>query len=314
MLEKTDPSEPMAFQILLLTFIMLLFAPGEAFAWGIGFHLHIGSQILADIDQIAPRLAPLLQTFPNDYLYGCISADITLGKKFTHYLRHCHSWRVAKQLIAAADNEPRKACAYGYLSHLAMDTIAHAYYVPYKMIRTFNSMTLKHAYWEMRLEADIRPEIWELARSIARRDFSDNDTMLRGIIADTIFSFGTNKRLFNSLLLLNRLQQWQKMLRSINNNSKWIITPEDREEYFSLARQVTTSVLAEMEQSRYWRADPAGERALQAAGTIRKNLNLLWLDGKLPEKEAERIVSDLKPRFREAITAPDQLLELLSII
>lgn len=304
----------MAFQIILLTFIMLLLSPGDALAWGIGFHLHIGSQILANIEQIAPCLAPLLQSFPNDYLYGCISADITLGKKFTHYLRHCHSWRVAKQLIAAADNEPRKACAYGYLSHLAMDTIAHSYFVPYKMIRTFNSMTLKHAYWEMRLEADIRPEIWELARSIARRDFSDNDTMLRGIIADTIFSFGTNKRLFNSLLLLNRLQQWQKMLRSINNNSKWIITPEDREEYFSLARQVTASVLAELEQSRYWRADPAGERALQAAGTIRKNLNLLWLDGKLPEKEAERIIAELKPRFREAITAPDQLLELLSII
>jgi hypothetical protein len=302
----------MAFQILLLTLILLLLSPGVALAWGIGFHLHVGSQILANIEQIAPHLAILLQNFPDDYLYGCISADITLGKKFTHYLRHCHSWRVARQLLAAADNEPRQACAYGYLSHLAMDTIAHSYFVPFKTIRTFNSMTLKHAYWEMRLEADIGSDIWELARSIARRDFSDNDAMLRSIIADTIFSFGTNKRLFNSLLLLNHLQQWQKMLRSINNKSRWVILPEDREEYFSLSRQVAESVLAEMDQSRFWKADPAGERALQAAGMIRKNLNLLWLDGKLPEVEAERIIRDLKPRFRDAITAPDQLLELLS--
>lgn len=302
----------MAFQILLLTLILLLLSPAVALAWGIGFHLHVGSQILANIEQIAPHLAILLQSFPDDYLYGCISADITLGKKFTHYLRHCHSWRVARQLLAAADNEPRQACAYGYLSHLAMDTIAHSYFVPYKTIRTFNSMTLKHAYWEMRLEADIGSDIWELARSIAHRDFSDNDAMLRSIIADTIFSFGTNKRLFNSLLLLNHLQQWQKMLRSINNKSRWVILPEDREEYFSLSRQVAESVLAEMDQSRFWKADPAGERALQAAGMIRKNLNLLWLDGKLPEVEAERIIRDLKPRFRDAITAPDQLLELLS--
>jgi antitoxin component of MazEF toxin-antitoxin module len=307
-----DLSKPMAFHIIVLAFTILLCSPGEALAWGIGFHLQIGSQILANIERIAPHLASLLQAFPNDYLYGCISADITLGKKFTHYLRHCHSWRVARQLIRAADTDPRKACAYGYLSHLAMDTVAHAYFVPYKTVRTFNSMTLKHACWEMRLEAEINPEIWSLARSIARKDFSSNDAMLRSIIADTLFSFGTNKRLFNSLLLLNHLQQWQKMLRSINNNSKWVISPADREEYFTLARQVTESILAEMEQSRFWKADPAGERALYAAGMIRKNLNLLWLDGKLSKDEAERIVSDLKPRFREAITAPDQLLELLS--
>jgi len=302
----------MAFQILLLTITLLLISPGDALAWGIGFHLHIGSQVLANIDQVAPQLAALLQAFPNDYLYGCISADITLGKKFTHYLRHCHSWRIARQLIAAADSDSRKACAYGYLSHLAMDTIAHSYYVPFKMVRTFNSLTLKHAYWEMRLEAEISPAIWALARSIARRDFSDNDIMLRSIIADTIFSFGTNKRLFNSLLLLNRLQQWQKMLRSINRNSKWVITPDDRDEYFTLSRQVTESVLAELDQSRFWKADPAGERALQAARMIRKNLNLLWLDGKMSAAEAERIIYDMKPRFRDAITAPDQLLELLS--
>ena len=45
---------------------------------------------------------------------------------------------------------------------------------------------------------------------------------------------------------------------------------------------------------------------------IRKNLNLLWLDGKLPEAEAEAILAELEPRFREGITQPDRLLELLS--
>lgn len=302
----------MAFFILITTLILLLASPASAYAWGLGFHLQVGSQILADIEQIAPHLATLLQAYPNDYLYGCVSADITLGKKFTHYLRHCHSWRVARQLIAAAETDSRKACAYGYISHLAMDTIAHSYFVPFKMIRTFNSMTLGHAYWEMRLEAEIDPEIWQLARQIGRGDFRDNDVMLRSIIADTIFSFGTNKKLFNSLLLLNRLQQWQKMLRSLNRNSKWVISTEDREEYFQLARLVAEDILAHMEQSRYWKADPAGERALESAKMIRKNLNLLWLDGKLPEAEAERIIAEMKPRFREAITAPDQLLELLS--
>ncbi|HEY7746531.1 MAG TPA: hypothetical protein VIA07_09345, partial [Desulfuromonadales bacterium] len=121
-----------------------------------------------------------------------------------------------------------------------------------------------------------------------------------------------NKRLFNSLMLLNRLQQWQKMLRSLSNASKWTLEEEDRKEYMALAQQAAMSVLAQMEQSPYWKADPTGERALGAAQMIRKNLNLLWLDGKLPAAEAETILLDLRSRFREGLTRPEELLALLS--
>jgi len=298
--------------VFILLIAILLLAPGDAHAWGIGFHLQVGQTLLGQIGQIAPQLAACVQTCPQDFLYGCISADITLGKKHTHYLQHCHSWRVAHRVIAAADSESRRACAYGYLCHLAMDTVAHSYFVPFKMIRTFNTLALKHAYWEMRVEAEIDPGIWALARSIGRQDFSDNDLMLRGVIADTIFSFGTNKKLFNSLLLLNRLQQWQKMLRSLNRNSKWVIAAEDLQEYFQLAHEAAAGILGGDPACPYWKADPAGERALHAAGLIRRNLHLLWLDGKLPPAEAEAMLAEIKPRFRAGITAPDNLLELLS--
>lgn len=300
----------MAVSILLIAILLLV--PSHAYAWGIGFHLQVGQSLLENINQIAPQLAACLQAFPQDFLYGCISADITLGKKHTHYLQHCHSWRVARQVIAAADSDSRRACAYGYLSHLAMDTIAHSYFVPYKMMRTFNTLALKHTYWEMRIEAEIDPKIWAMARTIGRKEFSDNDRMLRGVIADTIFSFGTNKKLFNSLLLLNRLQQWQKMLRSLNRNSKWTIAEADLQEYFQLAREAASSILGGDPQSPYWKADPAGERALHVAGMIRRNLYLLWLDGKLPPAEADALLAELKPQFRAGITAPDSLLELLS--
>lgn len=301
----------MAPLIIGLTLLLVAF-PSDSWAWGIGFHLQVGSLVLERIGQVAPHLQALLAANPQDYLYGCISADITLGKKFTHYLQHCHSWRVAKQVLDAARNDSQKACAYGYISHLAMDTVAHSYFVPYKLVRTFNTVMLKHTYWEMRVEGSINPEIWTLARTIARKNFDDNDTMLRSVIADTIFSFGTNKRIFNSLLLLSRLQHWQKMIRSIGNNSRWEMTEQDLEEYFVLAQTITESILAKMDQSPYWKADPAGERALNAAKMIRKNLNLLWLDGKLPESEAEQVLLELKPRFRDGITCPERLLEMLS--
>jgi len=306
-----NPGTFMAPLIICLT-LLLVALPSHGWAWGIGFHLQVGSQVLERIGQVAPHLQALLAAFPEDYLYGCIAADITLGKKFTHYLQHCHSWRVARQLINRADGDAQQACAYGYLSHLAMDTVAHSYFVPYKMVRTFNTVLMKHTYWEMRIEGTIDPEIWSLARTIARRDFTENDALLRSVIANTLFSFGTNKRIFNSLLLLSRLQHWQKMIRSLGRNSRWEVSEEDRSEYFSLARTTTESILSKMEQSPYWKADPAGERALNAAKMIRKNLNLLWLDGKLSETDAERLLAELKPRFREGITSPERLLEMLS--
>jgi len=190
--------------------------------------------------------------------------------------------------------------------------MAHSYFVPFKLMRTYNTLLLKHAYWEMRFEAHVSPEIWPLARSIGRKDFSDNDTLMRGVLSNTIFSFGTNKRLFNSLLLLTRLQQYQKVLRSLAKTSKWAITEEDQKEYLGMTCEATLSFLQDIDNSPFCKADPTGERALNTAGMIRKNLNTLWLDGKLGEREAEEMLGVIKIRLKEGICQPDDLLTLLS--
>lgn len=295
-----------------ITALFFLFFPGEALAWGIGVHLQLGSRILENLGILKPELQSLLRAFPHDYLYGCISADITLGKKFTHYIQHCHSWRVGFRVFEAAQTPPQKACAYGYLAHLAADSVAHSYFVPFKMVRTFNTSLLKHAYWELRVEACVDPQIWKLARSIAGRKFPENDAMMRSVLSDTLFSFATNKRLFNSLLLLNRLEHWQKMIRTISTASKWSLPTENLKEYLALSGDAVASVLTDIETSPYLTADPTGERALNAAKMIRKNLNLLWLDGKLLEDDANLILHDLRFRFRRGITNPDHLLEMSS--
>ncbi len=296
----------------IVTFLGVLLFPSDTWAWGIGVHLQSGAWILDNLTLLPESLRVLLAAYPDDYLYGCISADITLGKKYTHYLKHCHSWRIGRQILKAARTESQQACAYGYLSHLAADTIAHSYFVPYKLIRTYNTFLLKHTYWEMRFEAHIDPKTWPLARAIGRKNFSDNDMMLRSVLADTIFSFRTNKRLFNSLLLLNRLQQYQKMLRSLAKTSKWSISAEDQKEYLELTRNATLSMLQDLDESPYLNADPTGERALNAAGMIRKNLRTLWLNSKLNEADANLMLDVIKVRLREGICQPNDLLALLS--
>ena len=229
--------------------IISLLIPTNALAWGMGVHLQIGSHILENLQLLAPAMQELLQRYPHDYLYGCISADITLGKKYTHYLNHCHSWRMGEKILASARTDPQRACALGYLGHLAADTVAHSYYVPFQLVRTFNTLMLKHTYWEVRFESLVQRDIWTLARVIARKDFSENDAMMRSVLSDTLFSFGTNKRLFNSLMLLSRLQQWQKMLRSMAESSKWTLEVEERREYLELAIEATLSIFNEREES-----------------------------------------------------------------
>jgi len=102
------------------------------------------------------------------------------------------------------------------------------------------------------------------------------------------------------------------LIQSMNQSSKWSLEEEDQAEYLDLAREIAESILHDLDRSPFWQGDPTGERALNAARMIRKNLNLLWIDGKLPAREAAIILQDLKPRFRESMVCPDQLLELLS--
>jgi len=300
---------------LLLFLLVLLFIPADAFAWGAGVHLSLGLRLLADPEALSPALQALLATYPFDFLYGCIAADITLGKKHTHHLDHCHNWRIGKKLLEQSRHESpaSEACAYGYLAHLAADTIAHNYFVPYKLAMTYNTIVLNHAYWEIRADLGVRDETWETAQELAKRDNRQHDKMLNKILADTIFSFRTNKQIFNSMMLITRLQQWHNLIDTIARRSKWPFDEEEHREYMQMALEATNGILGDSD-SPYWNADPTGDRALTAADLIRKNMNHLWLEGKLHPDDSALILKELRQRFKLGITNPDEILPLFTVI
>lgn len=295
--------------LVILTFLLM---PHEAFAWGAGIHLQLGSAVLGNLRAIRPDIASLISAYPYDFLYGCLAADITIGKKFTHYLLHCHRWRIGMKVLDSAEMPPQKACAYGYLAHLAADTVAHNYFVPHKIMCTFPTLTLKHAYWEMRFDHFVDRETWEMGKKVSLENYRSNDALLRRVLSDTIFSFGTNKRIFNSILLVTRLEKWQQVLRTLDNNSRFALEELDREEYLSLAQEATFDILTRMEDSVYFTADPTGERALATAEVVRKNLRLLYRSGKISKEEAFEQVHEMKGNLRNAICDPVHLLQIMS--
>lgn len=295
--------------------LSLVSIPEAAHAWGAGVHLGTGLRILSAPELLPLALQTLLTTYPMDYLYGCIAADITLGKKYTHHLEHCHNWRVGNKILdrGRKTSPEAEACAYGYLSHLAADTIAHNYFVPYKLAMTYNTALLNHAYWEIRADIGVKKETWNIAHKLAKRDNRKLDKVLSGSLSDTIFSFGTNKQIFNSMMMISRLKRWQKMIETLAARSKWPFDRVEHEEYMTLAHEATLSILSE-DNSPYWNADPTGDRALTAAGLIRKNLNLLWLEGKLRQEDSELILKELRNRFKLGITNPDEILPLFTVV
>lgn len=294
----------------LIIAVAYLLIPDQAQAWGGGVHLQLGVSVLDNLSALSPELAALLAANPRDFLYGCISADITLGKKFTHTMLNCHRWRIGQKVLQSARTDSERACAYGYLCHLTADVIAHNYFVPYKIMRSFATVTMKHAYWEMRFETFVPKEIWDTAQDVCRTDQRANDALMRRVVSSTIFSFGTNKRIFNSIMLLTRLEKWQKVMQTLSDNSRYVLLESDRDEYLTLSEEAVYGFLQHPQDSEWLLADPTGERALAMAEAVRKNLRLLYKNGRMTKAEGLEQVEGLREKLRQALHRPELLQEV----
>jgi hypothetical protein len=298
--------------LILCTALIALLIPDSAWAWGGGMHLQVGLHVLDNLSLVNPAVAAVLTSHPRDFLYGCISADITLGKKYTHYLLHCHRWGIGRKVLQKAQSEAEQACAYGYLCHLAADIVAHNCFVPYKIMQSFSTVTMKHTYWEMRFETFVEKPVWDLAKEICKADQRSNDTLLRNVLTPTIFSFGLNKRIFNSIMLLSRLERWQRVMQTLSDNSRFILSDEERKEYFDLTIEMVYDFLLHPEDSELLMNDPTGERALTIAEAIRKNLRLLYKNGKITKADGVEQVDSIKVKLQKALHNPQLLDQLYS--
>lgn len=297
----------MLFLIIAIAAILL---PTEAQAWGGGIHLQLGVQALANLDLLTGDVAALLAAHPKDFLYGCLAPDITVGKKYTHYLLNCHRWGIGRTLLKEAETDHQRACAYGYLCHLAADAVAHNYFVPYKIIRSFAAITMKHAYWEMRFEGFVEKDIWKKAHAVCRADQRGNDILLRSVLTTTIFSFGTNKRIFNSIMVMARMERLQKILHTFSSKSRYQLAEADRDEYMELAREAILDFLQHPEDSKFLKVDPTGERALAAADALRKSLRLRYKSGFMSKAEGFEEVETLRSTLRKSLHKPELLKKL----
>lgn len=183
--------------ILVISFLLV---PAAAFAWGPLTHIYLGNELFSLGALLPAGILEIIRRYRKDFLYGNIMADIIIGKKYLPDEKCSHSWEVGFDLLNAARTEQQKAFVYGYLGHLAADTVAHNSY-------TVDRKNLGHTLLEMKADSIIDKKYWVQAMSIDRKTQMRNDLFLENSLERFLFSFKTNKRIFKGMVFFSVINQ-----------------------------------------------------------------------------------------------------------
>lgn len=284
--------------------LVLLALPDAAHAWTPGTHIYLGESVLSSLPQLPAVVADLLRAYPFDFLYGNIAADSSIAKHYAPLGRHCHYWHVGQEIHDLAGSDALRAFGLGYLSHLAADTVAHNYFVPRQLMITSSTAAVGHSYWETRVETHLGDAYARSAREVILLSHADADAHLDRIIAPTIFSVRTNRRLFRGMVRLTESPSWQRATQVAREYSRWPLTDEDVERHLGLSFDYMMGFLGSA-ASPALQLDPSGERPLKTAKELRR---------RVLRDTGRRNPSRLESAAQEHFGLPDQPLVFWSRI
>lgn len=183
----------MFFVVLLFGFILI---PSAVFAWGPLTHMYLGNELLSCAPLIPAGILALIKKHKQDFLYGNVMADTIIGKKYLPDDKSSHSWDVALKLFDQAKSWPERAFAYGYLSHLAADTVAHE-------TLTDEKGNMGHTWVELKADSLIDKTYWLQTITISKSVRKRSDLLLENSLERYVFSFKTNRRIYKSVVFLS---------------------------------------------------------------------------------------------------------------
>lgn len=278
--------------------ILVLLSPQVALAWGPLTHLTHGATVLDGLTTLSAALQELLGANRMAYLYGCVGADIVQAKRYASSLRtHCHSWHVGWKMLAEAGTDIERAFAYGYLSHLAADVFSHNHFVPLQLIASYRSRTLLHTYWEARFDALQPRKNRALLAQVLRRLYPQCDRLMERVVERTLFSFRTNKRIFNSVMALQRLEQWQALMQRVAARSRYPLEEATVERYNQICAQAIASLLTKGRRAHCVKSDPTGAQNISRAHEIRRKLKRLERRGRLDQATRANLIEKYLPEL-----------------
>jgi len=254
-----------------LCFLALLLLPENAFAWGPASHVYFASQALDTLAALGIPLAEVLVRFRTSFLFGSVAADMTIGKSFAQEETHCHNWSVAFGLLDAAEDDSQHAFMWGYLCHLAADTVAHNYFVPHHLVAYADKRAMAHAYWEIRADALIPEPYWQRLAEIRAGDHRHSERLMADGLVPTLFSHRINRHLFHGMMRVVCRRRWRHVVNRVAARDPWGITPMGLHPYQHAALTHTVELLRHGRGARcVQELDPTGHAALARAEEARR--------------------------------------------
>ena len=198
--------------------VLVLLAALAALHWGPGHHLEFAERVLRRRRELLPSdVAKLLDEERDAYLYGNLAADIINFKGYGGAYSHCHRWKIIDDMRSLSSTPREEAFVLGYFSHLAADTIAHNHFVPYHLARFARTKGFGHLYWEMSADRFVADERWKLiTRLKARPELNELDELVNRTVPKKALSMGTNKLIFNHVLLVSERERWRRGMEELH--------------------------------------------------------------------------------------------------
>lgn len=189
--------------LFILIVLGIVLVPSFAFAWGPLTHMYLGNELFAYAPLIPAGVLGLMRRYRQDFLYGNLMADAIIGKKHLPDHKSSHSWEVGLSLLEQAKRGPKRAFVYGYLSHLAADTVAHE-------TLTEDMADVGHTWLELKADSVINKVYWLQSVTFSKSVQQRNDQFLAGSLDRYLFSFNTNKRIYKGIVFLSLLNKKRK--------------------------------------------------------------------------------------------------------
>lgn len=242
----------------------LVFAEG-AWAWGPAVHTVIASRMLGELGQILPAVAQIVRAFPLEYLYGSLAADFFVGKGLKQKEGHSHNWDSGIRFIQEAKDEQEKAYAYGFLSHLAADVVAHNYFIPNLIHQVSTWRRMGHIYWEAKADHVVGPFYMRIAKEVLCMDRLGCDELLEAAVGKRQMSLKARRRIFTQSVKLSDYLNGTPSMTFVNMGTRYQIAPKYLSLMIDLACRLVRDLLTRPDSSPCMSFDPIGARNLYLA-------------------------------------------------
>lgn len=260
-----------------VAFIVLLLGsiPDIALAWGPALHIGLGASILENLALLPAGLALLLARHRSAFLYGNVAADVVFAKRLSRVKQFCHHWSTGFGLLESAPNDQGKSFAYGYLSHLAADTVAHSKYVPRQVVMSQCSVTFGHLHWELRADGMEDDATRKLLADVIAEVHAEPHQALERHITDTFLPFDVNRLLFQRMNKLAVSREFRQTMVAWNRCSRWYLSEQLLRGYRAECIDRILSILEAGRRSTLVREDPNGTSALMQLRVRRREVRRL---------------------------------------